>query len=328
MSIEIIAEIAQGYEGNEKLAELLVRGGVVSGADAIKLQIIIADELCIPSYPYYDFFKSLEMRFEVWEKLVEIAHAANRNIYFDVYGNESLNLAVKLKADGVKISTTDFYNFKLRDKVFSSFDRIYISIGGVPIEDVDKLVSSVKLDKQIILMHGFQAEPTPINENNLARISSLRSRYKPVNIGYMDHTNGELNEAFELPILAIGFGAKVIEKHITLDHALNIEDHISALNVDNFKRFTTLIRKIEQGIGKDSFEPTIAEIEYRFKAGKVVVASHDLSLGKKINHDDLCLKRVSTTIIEGSYSVESLIVGKITNQVIKQNTPILQGMIN
>jgi N,N'-diacetyllegionaminate synthase len=327
MTVEIIAEIAQGYEGNEKLAELLVKGALASGADAVKLQIIFADELCIPSYPYYELFKSLEMRYEVWEKLVEMTHAANLKIYFDVYGDKSVGLAFNLHADGVKISTTDFYNFKLRDKVFDSFDRIYISIGGIPIKDVDDVVSQLSVGKNLTLMHGFQAEPTPIEENNLARISSLKSRYKSTAIGFMDHTNGELEESYKLPILAIGFGATVIEKHITLDHALNIEDHISALSIDNFKKFTESIRNIERGIGIDSFNPTIAEIDYKARAGKVVVASRDVPFGKEIDHDDVCLKRVSTAPLEGTLSKESLVLGKKVNEMIKANTPILQGMI-
>ena len=62
MRTEIIAEIAQGYEGNPKLAELLVKGAIVANADSIKLQLVFADELCVPTYPYYDLFKSLEGR--------------------------------------------------------------------------------------------------------------------------------------------------------------------------------------------------------------------------------------------------------------------------
>jgi sialic acid synthase SpsE len=327
MTVEIIAEIAQGYEGNEKLAELLVKGALASESDAVKLQIIFADELCVPTYPYYDLFKSLEMRHEAWEKLVEMTHAAKRKIYFDVYGDKSADLALSLHADGVKISTTDFYNFKLRDKVYRSFDRIFISIGGIPIGDVDDVVSQLSVGKNLTLMHGFQAEPTPIDENNLARISSLKKRYMSTAIGFMDHTNGELEESYELPILAIGFGATVIEKHITLDHALNIEDHISALSVDNFKKFTRSIRNIERGIGRESFSPTLAELEYKSRAGKVVVASRDLSFGKEICHDDVCLKRVSTEPLEGSFPVESLVIGKKVNEMIKANTPILQGML-
>lgn len=106
MSLEIIAEIAQGYEGNPKLAELLVKGAVVANADAVKLQLVFADELCVPTYPYYDLFKSLEMSDEVWMGLVKRVHGAGKRIYFDVYGDRSLSLASSLGADGVKRQRT------------------------------------------------------------------------------------------------------------------------------------------------------------------------------------------------------------------------------
>ena len=80
MNTEIIAEIAQGYEGDPKLAELLVKGALVAGADAVKIQIIFADELCVPDYPYYDLFKSLEMDESVWQGLVSLVKKENKKI--------------------------------------------------------------------------------------------------------------------------------------------------------------------------------------------------------------------------------------------------------
>ncbi|TAL62954.1 MAG: NeuB family protein, partial [Legionella sp.] len=122
MKTEIIAEIAQGYEGNPTLARLLVKGALVANADAIKIQLIFADELCVPTYPYFDLFKSLEMDEKVWVELVDITHKAGKQIYFDVYGERSLALAHKLNADGVKISTTDFYNIPLFTQAATHFD--------------------------------------------------------------------------------------------------------------------------------------------------------------------------------------------------------------
>ena len=78
MPVEIIAEVAQGYEGNQKLAELLTLGAVRSGADAVKFQLVLADELAVPTYEYYDLFKSLEMEFSVWEHVVELIRAEQK----------------------------------------------------------------------------------------------------------------------------------------------------------------------------------------------------------------------------------------------------------
>ena len=66
--IEIIAEIAQGYEGSPKLTELLTKAAIESDADAIKFQMVVNDELCTPDYIHYELFKSLQMEDKVWVK--------------------------------------------------------------------------------------------------------------------------------------------------------------------------------------------------------------------------------------------------------------------
>jgi len=88
----------------------------------------LQNELCIPSYPYYDLFKSLEMPDEVWVRMVDLVHAAGKAIYFDVYGKHSLSLAKQFGVDGVKVSTTDFYNSSLIKQAFETFDNVFLSM--------------------------------------------------------------------------------------------------------------------------------------------------------------------------------------------------------
>ena len=71
MTVEIIAEVAQGYEGNPALARLLARGAVRAGADAVKFQLVYADELATPDYLYYDLFRGLEMKSEAWKEVAD-----------------------------------------------------------------------------------------------------------------------------------------------------------------------------------------------------------------------------------------------------------------
>jgi sialic acid synthase SpsE len=328
MSVEIIAEIAQGYEGNPQLAKLLVKGSVLTNADAVKMQIIYADELCVPSYPYYKLFKSLEMDEAVWFDLVNIVHKSNKKIYFDVYGDKSCSLAKKVGADGVKISTTDFYNLHLRSQAMANFKNIYVSIGGIPPEDIDELVrKSNESEVSLTLMHGFQAEPTPLSENNLARIGMLKFRYRNNRIGFMDHSKGDSEVALNLPIMAIGFGASVIEKHITLDRLLEIEDYISALSIDQFSKFVAQLKEIIQSVGSEQLEASAAEIEYRKKAGKIVVANKEITPGTILSDNDVCLKRVSTNPIENSIPISDMAIGKVVNQSLNENQPILKDML-
>jgi N,N'-diacetyllegionaminate synthase len=327
VEIEIIAEIAQGYEGNSKLAELLLKGAIVANADAIKLQLVFADELCVPSYPYYDLFKSLEMDEEVWDKLVAMAHDAGKKLYFDVYGDRSLHLAQKLGADGVKISTTDFYNFPLIKQAFTTFDVVFLSTGGVPVEDIDELLAKFILPKRLVLMHGFQAEPTEIADNNLARMTTLQTRYPHLKIGFMDHSVGSGMDAFYLPLVALGLGVQCIEKHITLDYSLQIEDYISALSIDRFSEFVKIIHTMTPSLGSADLQLTSKEIDYKKRAGKVVVANRTLNKGDRISENDIAMKRVSTTPSENYFRQASFVLGQTLLNPMVEDQPFEKGML-
>ena len=321
MKTEIIAEIAQGYEGNPKLADLLVKGAILANADSVKMQLVYADELCIPTYPYYDLFKSLEMNEEVWIDLVNKVHTAGKFIYFDVYGKISLGLAEKFGADGIKISTTDFYNTPLIDAAFEKFEKIFVSTGGVPVEDIEKFMSREKLPNQLILMHGFQAEPTETKDNHLRRIITLKQKFPQAGIGFMDHSLGSVDEAFYLPMLAMAMDVTCIEKHITLDYSLEIEDFISALSIDRFSRFVNIIRMMEPALGIGDLILTPKEIEYKQRAGKLAVASELLESGKIIDYNDIDMKRVSTTLSQNHFPRLEMIIGKKLINAMEKNQP-------
>lgn len=327
MKTEIIAEIAQGYEGNPKLAELLVKGALVAEADSVKLQLVYADELCVPSYPYHALFASLEMSDAVWRSLVSKVHEAGKRIYFDVYGQRSLAVAKKLGADGVKISTTDFHNLPLLKQAFSQFDTVFVSIGGIPVEYIDEMISSIAVREKLTLMHGFQAEPTQIEDNNLARIKTLRSRYEGVGVGFMDHSLGCSPEAFHLPLLALGAGISCIEKHITLDYSLQIEDYVSALSVDRFGDFVRMIRAMEPAFGSPELALTDKEAEYGKRAGKVLVAGRDLPQGHRIAESDIVMKRVGTVPTENHFRRVPDLIGKVLLHPLDMDCPYEVGAV-
>lgn len=327
MIIDTIAEIAQGYEGSPEMAELLVRGSINAGADIIKFQLVYADELCVKEYEFYNFFKSLEMDFEIWRKLVNQVHEAGKKIYFDVYGIKSLNLAKKLNADGIKISTADFHNEKLILKALANFAEVLISIGGIPIEDIDKLLSKSYCNNKITLMYGFQAEPTDISDNNLRRIFSLRERYKNIKIGFMDHTIGNSENAFYIPLIAIGMGVTCIEKHITLDYELKIEDHISGLSIDRFKKFIDLVKIAKEAMGSAELALSLKEKNYANKSSKILISSVNLNKGHIITDKDIVMKRYSMNISELWYRDKSDIIGKKLSVNLNKNKPFLRGNI-
>jgi len=322
--LEIVAEIAQGYEGDPKLAELLAKAAVLSGADAVKFQLVIADELAVPTYEYYDLFHSLEMPDPVWGKLVSYIKDNGAKVYFDIYGESSLELAKQLNADGVKISTTDTYNSELLAKAVELFDKLYLSIGGVPVEDIEHLLAVTKGKTSVTLMYGYQSEPTPIAENNLLKIKSLIKKFSGVSIGFMDHSEGSADEAFYLPMMALSLGVDVIEKHITLDRELEVEDFVSALTPSNFKKFVDAVKIMQPALGVESLDVSDSEKEYKDRSGKVVVLKRDIDANIKLQSDDLALKRVGTDGSPGCFRKKGAVIGCVLKSSGKENQPIME----
>ncbi|MBT6940657.1 MAG: NeuB family protein [Candidatus Marinimicrobia bacterium] len=327
--IEIIAEIAQGYEGNSKLTELLTTGALRSGADAVKFQLVFADELATPDYIYYDLFKSLEMSTDIWKDASNRIHDNGQKLYFDVFGFDSLDIAHNLSADGVKLSTTEFYNRALIEQALSRFEKISISVGGIPADDIDLLVEQLLQEhsQKICLMYGFQSEPTPLEQNNLLKLQSFKERYRGFDLGFMDHSDGDSDDAFNLSLLAMGMGISVIEKHLTLDRSLKIEDYVSGLAPDQFQKFVKLIRKYEPALGSESLELSELENEYRNKAAKSVVALKDLKKGQVLRPTDAVLKRTGTTGGGVPIRLLSDALNRELKVNVKKDHPILENQV-
>lgn len=327
--IEIIAEIAQGYEGNEKLTNLLTKGAIASNADAVKFQLVYADELATPDYKYYPLFKDLEMNKDIWIDICNQIHAVGKKVYFDVFGLYSLDVAKGIGADGVKLSTTEFYNNALFDKAIAKFDKVYLSIGGIPLQDIDQKLSklSVKQINKICLFYGFQSEPTPLDQNNLNKLGIFKNRYPDFKIGFMDHSDGALDDAYYLPLVAMGMGIDALEKHITLDRELEIEDYVSAITPSKFIKFVSIVRRFEPTLGLDSLELTEQEEAYRNKATKSVVALTDLKAGDVMTLETVALKRCSKPITEHSILEIEHALGKTLKVDIKTDSPVAKGDI-
>jgi len=278
---------------------------------------------------YYDLFKSLEMQLSEWTKICSMIRENDKLVYFDVFGKKSLDVALELEADGVKLSTTEFYNTRLFSDALSSFDTVFLSVGGIPIDDIDsKLLDLSDKDKQkVFLMYGFQSEPTPLDQNNLNKIRLLRERYPDFRIGFMDHSDGSSQDSIYLPLVALGVGLDAIEKHITLDHNLEIEDYVSGLTPTMFSDFASTVRRFEKVFGPNSLDLSKLEEEYRKKATKSVVALRDIGKGEMLTADSVSLKRSSAGIIDGSVVDIDYVLGKVLNQDISENHQIMEDMV-
>lgn len=301
---QIIAEIAQGFEGNPVFSELFVKAAAKAGADAVKFQLVYADELATPDYKYYDLFKSLEMSDDVWSNISILAKENNIELHLDIFGEKSLNLADQIGAGSVKIHGTDIANKRLLNLVRqSNIKQVILGAGGALQSEILVALDILK-NKQIILLFGFQSYPTANSDNQIDRIkwaSEVFSKYHlSIKIGFADHANPETNIHLGLGALAIGFGAEVLEKHLTLAKTLKMEDHESALNPDDFFEYVNFIKECTSAIGyvklNDDFGMSESEMSYRKMIRRHVVAIDAIAKGETIVAENLALKRTSSNL--------------------------------
>ena len=328
MRTEIIAELAQGFEGEPLLARLLVRGAAAAGVDAVKLQLIYANEIATPGYKYYELYKKLEMPFAEWERVAAEAKAAGLAFYVDASGERSAREAHALGADGVKISTSNFFNVPLIEQALAEFPRIFVGVGGIAVEEIDAFISrhAVRPGGPVCFLYGLQAEPTPIEATNLAKLGALQRRFPGHAFGYMDHAEGGTDEAALLALLALSFAPACIEKHLSLDRALRLEDFVSALDPNEMKTFVARVRRLESGLGSGTLELSPEELAYRAMKVKVVVARRDLESGAPIKAADLDLMRVGT--FEGrGFHLLSDVVGRVAARAVAAGTAFTADLL-
>lgn len=313
----IIAEIAQGFEGSEKLVELYLETAYGAGADAVKFQIFYADELSLPDYQEYDFARNLEIEMPFWEKQVERAHKLGLEFYSDVYGLDSFGDLEKIGVDGYKIHTTDINNLPFLKQVARTKKKVFLSTGGCQLAEIEESLAVFK-DREITLMYGFQLQPTMPKDNNLARISFLKRRFG-LPVGFQDHTLGGSELFFPISLAAMALGAEIIEKHLTLSRLAKLEDCISALTPEEFAAWVKAIKQCSDCFGRKAWQLSQKELAYRQKIRRAVCSKKDIKKGKTIKEEDLILKRTDQK--EAIFDL-SRALGKKAKKEIKKNSLI------
>lgn len=292
----IIAELAQGYEGKPSQAFALLEAAARAGADAAKFQLVYAEELATPAYQHFALFKKLEMPDDAWRDLAARAREASMAFEVDVFGRRSLALAEAIGAQAVKVHSTDMGNPGLLAAIAeSSIAEVLLSTGGCTPPEIHSALEMLAA-KSVVLLLGFQGYPTPTAANRILRLREYAVRYPGMRLGFADHAAPEDALSIVLAAAALGAGATVIEKHLTLDRTLKLEDYESALNPDEFAAFVRHMRECSQALGPSAGagELHASEMDYRNKTRKHVVATRALAAGTVVRATDLALKRTGS----------------------------------
>ncbi|MBO72216.1 MAG: hypothetical protein CMD35_01245 [Flavobacteriales bacterium] len=295
---KVIAEIANAHQGSVTEAINLFQSSKDTGVDAIKFQIYSAEELLVPYHQRFNHFKKQAFSENDWNKIFEEIDREDIEIFADVFGLNSLEIAKSKKIDGIKIHSSDLGNIHLLNNIEDYQGKIFISAGGATLPElidfINPLISLGKA-KEIVLMHGFQTYPTPVHESNLVKIFQFKELFKDsVKYGYMDHIDADNELASTIPLSLSTIGIDYIEKHITHNRKKKGIDYYSSFEPSEMSDFMNNLNQVSSSFGDQSIFFTDAEKKYRAQAKKVCVWADDLPKGKTISLNDIQMKRVES----------------------------------
>ena len=314
----IVAEMAGGHNGEFDRAIKMIKVASDSGAEAIKLHMYNPKDYITKTHKLFKAIQNLAFDEKEWKRIFQEAKKQNLKIIAVPADLSSTKLAGKLGTDAYFIYPSCIDEIPILEEASEKGKPIFIQTGGVELEEIETAISYIKKkNKKIILIHGFQAFPTKLEDIKLNYLPMLKERFNTL-IGIEDHTAGDSKFSKIAPLVAIPYKVSAIFKHFTLDREEKLIDYESALNPDELKELVGLIRGTEEMIGyEENITFSEDEKKYRDYIKKRLVANKDLEEGSILKEEDLTLKRS-----EGEYYSKDNLIGKKVLKFLKKDEAI------
>lgn len=298
----IIAEAGVNHNGDINLAKKLIDVAANTGVDYIKFQTFKAENLVSKSAKkakyqeeatgtnesQYDMLKKLELTSENHDILIDYCNKKGVKFLSTAFDFESIEF-LKDKLDFYKIPSGEITNLPYLKKVANLNLPVVMSTGMANLEEIkqalDVLLNEGIIKENITILHCNTEYPTPMEDVNLLAMKTIEKELG-VKVGYSDHTLG-----IEIPIAAVALGAKVIEKHFTLDKTMEGPDHKASLEPVELKNMVEAIRNIEKAMGDGIKKPSSSEEKNIKIARKSIVAKKEIKKGEIFTEDNITVKR-------------------------------------
>ena len=288
----LIVELANAHEGRAADALQMVQAAAEAGCDAVKFQKYYADEMLAAGHSQMQMFANWEWEESAWRELIETAQGAGLKVFIDVFGVRAYqSLADLPPVDGLKIHSADVNNLPLLDLLADTICPILIGTGGCSDLDIYLALTRLGRPERLVLMHGYQAFPTPLEDTALRRIPYLLESFG-VAVGLSDHLDADDSFGRAAPLMAIPLGVCCIEKHLTLNRAARGVDSASALNPDEMREFVQWVRQAEIALGRAELPPSVSEAGYRRRFKKSVITTQLIARGQTVTADHLAYQMV------------------------------------
>lgn len=301
----IIAEAGVNHNGDMELAKRLIDVAVDAGVDMVKFQTFKADSLVSKAAKkaeyqtknigddddsQYNMLKRLELSHENHVELISYCKERNIQFFSTAFDTEGLEYLNSLGFERFKVPSGEITNYPYLKKLAEIGKPVILSTGMANMQEIEaaiEVLTSESLAKvDITVLHCNTEYPTPMEDVNLLAMNHIKNQIG-VEVGYSDHTLGT-----EVPIAAVALGAKVIEKHFTLDRNLEGPDHKASLEPIELKAMVKAIRNIEYAIsGSGEKKASKSEVKNKEIARKSIHLLRNLKKGEVIEESDLITLR-------------------------------------
>jgi len=316
-----VAEISGNHNGNYQLLEKTILAAIRSGASAVKIQSYSPNDLTINSKKndflikgaknkwnkqyLYDLYQKGQTPVSWLNKIFKFCRKKNIICFASPFSTSSVLELEKFNCPAYKIASLEINNIPLIKAIAKTKKPVIISTGGSTFDEIKNIIKYFNNNKNIALLKCTVSYPANLDELNLNTIIDLKQKFKNIEIGYSDHTIGDI-----AAITAVSFGASIIEKHFILSKKINsIDDFFSS----DQKEMQTLVKRCNQSIlsaGTICYGPTKSEkksIKYR----RSIYVSKNINKGEKITKFNIKLARPACSLDPKYYYK---ILGKISKK--------------
>jgi sialic acid synthase len=340
----IIGEIGQNHNGSVDIAKLIIDAAArpiteelfnmdLPRMDAVKLtkrdlnQELSASQMSREYNSPHSFGKTygehrekLELNDEQHFEIYQYAKALGLDFVETLCAIGCLSITKYFMPDKLKVASRDLTNLPLLNALAETQIPIILSTGMGGYKEIDDALSTItKHHSNISILHCVSEYPTRPENANLLSIKALQKHYPDFAIGYSDHTIG-----ISAPVSAVAMGAKIIEKHITLDRRMKGTDQAGSLGVEGIQRMVRDIRLIERSMGTEDVFIAESTVSAKHKLERSIATNRHIAAGEIIQESDLHLLSPGDGF---KWHEKNLIVGKIASSAIPENEIIYPNHI-
>jgi sialic acid synthase SpsE len=325
----IIAEIGAKYADLETV-KAMVSAAKDAGVDLVKFQTYRAETIATPGswftmedgsrVPQYDFFKKYELTEDDHAELDRHCKSLGLAWISTPSHPTDVDLLERFDCPAYKTGSDDLTNLPFLRYIASTGRPMIVSTGMCTLGEIERAVEVIRAagNRDLILLHCVVSYPAKAEDANLRAIETLRRAFG-CPVGLSDHTTDELTS-----VLAVSLGAVVIEKHLTLDHALNLPDHEASLDPQAFALLVRRVRTAQAALGDGIKRILPTEEKWRQAGRKSLVAARDIAEGATLRTEDIAVRRPGSGIHPHLFEA---VVGRRARQPIPLGTVLTWDML-